>query len=399
MTSTINRLEDKIENLEKEVERIKKLYDKTLFYRAMDPEVSLSQARKSAEAICKQIYIKNHLEDKGKPANKLMLNELIQVLNRNDLLPEFILINLNTVQSFGNFGVHDQGFESEEITEEYVKPCLLALGTVFNWYVKTYYEIHEDSLKDLICEKEEEKNHEEVKTEVSSKAQHSGIQPQSSGSKVIRVVGNHAPPYRIFSKEGTTGIYFDVMRAVAQYANIKIEIIEKPFKRALQMMKSGEADIMVGPIKTAELEEYMSYFKLMLPAEKKAFYVNQHSDPIINFEDLYKKIVIIGRGKFYYERIHTNPKISIVEVTEYLSGIKMVNDSPNYVIIIPEKEGDYLMEENNIDLLTSPFFIEGKPSYICFSKQSKNNDAIEKIESGLEYIIENGIYDNILKMY
>ncbi len=55
MSWEFDKLENKLKKLEKEVTRITKLYNKTLFYQVTDREVSLSQARKSAEAICKQI--------------------------------------------------------------------------------------------------------------------------------------------------------------------------------------------------------------------------------------------------------------------------------------------------------------------------------------------------------
>lgn len=152
MSSNIDRLESKVNKLEKEVIRISKLYNKTLSYQATDPEVSLNQARKSAEAICKSIYVKNNLYKNGKPVNKLMLKELIENLVRHNLLPQFIVINLSTIHEFGNFGAHDQGLEDDIVTEEKVEPCLMALGTVFNWYVKTYHEIEEKELKDLLID-------------------------------------------------------------------------------------------------------------------------------------------------------------------------------------------------------------------------------------------------------
>ncbi len=131
-------LEDRIATLERELNRIHKLYEKAVLYQSADPEISLSQARKSAEAVCKNIYIREGLEEDGKPVAKMMLNDLISILTRSGILPAHISVSLGTIQAFGNFGTHDQGDESEFITVEYIKPCLQALNTVVHWYFMRY---------------------------------------------------------------------------------------------------------------------------------------------------------------------------------------------------------------------------------------------------------------------
>jgi hypothetical protein len=131
-------LGEKIEQLEKEILRVKNLYQKCLRYQEADPEVALSQARKSAEAICKHIYVNGGLEKGGKPSSKMMLNDLIGALSRKRIVPQHIIIALGTIQHYGNFGTHDQGEDSEYITKEFVETCLSALSTAVNWYFQEY---------------------------------------------------------------------------------------------------------------------------------------------------------------------------------------------------------------------------------------------------------------------
>lgn len=138
-----NELEKRIEGLEDELARIKNLYGKALSYQNIDPEVALWQARKSAEAVCKQIYLLEGVADNNKPVSKMMLNDLVQVLARSEALPTHIIISLRTIQDFGNFGTHDQGQENAYITEDYIKPCLQSLATVVEWYFNKY---HSDQL-------------------------------------------------------------------------------------------------------------------------------------------------------------------------------------------------------------------------------------------------------------
>jgi len=144
---------EKIEQLEKEIARVKSLYQKCLKYQEVDPEVALSQARKSAEAICKHIYVNEEFEKGGKPASKMMLNDLIGTLSKKRVVPQHIIIALGTIQHYGNFGTHDQGEDSDYITREFVETCLSALSTVVNWYFQEYSNLP-DQMKGTDSSKE-----------------------------------------------------------------------------------------------------------------------------------------------------------------------------------------------------------------------------------------------------
>lgn len=387
-------LETRISDLEYEVKRIKKLYEKTLFYEVADPEVALSQARKSAEAICKSIYLESKNNDTGKPIHKLMLNDLILLLNKENIVPRSIIISLNTIQQFGNFGVHDQGEESEIIDVDYVKPCLLALGIVFNWYVTSF---HNGSIPDFdkfinksILSTNSTSNN-SVKEEIKR------LKPQ----KEFVVVGNHAPPARIFDEEKPTGFYFDLLRAIGYKKNIKFKFVEKSFDMSLRFLKMGKADIMIGPNKRKHLENYLIYSKRTLPKVRKAFFANMDVQPIIELEDLYSKILVTAKNTYYSKDINDNPEIKKVEVSNYLTAFNLVEKHKNYVLIVPELQGDYLLEETNKELVKSPYYIEGESSYICYSKKifSENDSIIQDIEEGLELLVQEGTYEDILNLY
>ena len=135
-----NDLEKRIDNLEKDLKRVKSLYEKSIKFKKEEPEIALSQARKSVEAICKQIYINEGMEKGGKPASRMMLDELSTALDRKGIFPVKVSIAIGAVQRYGNFGSHDQGHESDDIGEEFVNTCLNALSTVIEWYFNKYHQ-------------------------------------------------------------------------------------------------------------------------------------------------------------------------------------------------------------------------------------------------------------------
>lgn|GEM_PF-2633954 len=116
---------------------IRRLYKKTASYTRRDPEVALMLARKTTEAICKFLYSTN-ISDK--PIS-MMLDNLISDLSKYKIIPRKIFISMRTVQSYGNFGAHDQEDEYGDIDNTYALPCFQALDTTMEWFRKINNDI------------------------------------------------------------------------------------------------------------------------------------------------------------------------------------------------------------------------------------------------------------------
>lgn len=111
-------------------DNIVRLQDKARRYKTKDPEVALMLARKAAEAIAKYILIRLTKADPG----TMMLDRLIERLASDGQLPRRILNPLRVIQTYGNYGAHDQSNEYDEIDSAYVTPCMKALETIFTWF-------------------------------------------------------------------------------------------------------------------------------------------------------------------------------------------------------------------------------------------------------------------------
>ena len=91
--------------------------------------------------------------------------------------------------------------------------------------------------------------------------------------EIFTVAINNAPPYRIIKGKNYSGIYIDIINEVAKEAGIQLKFVEVPYQRALEEMKSGKIDIMLGPNKNKEREVYMYFLeKYPFPREVKVFY-------------------------------------------------------------------------------------------------------------------------------
>lgn len=121
--------------------RIVQYYKKTLAYcSSHDPEASLWMARKTAEALCRRIF---EQEISSNTNTATTLDKFIELLGKQNILPQYVIIPLRTIQSYGNYGTHDQGKEGNIITTEYAQPCIQALTIIMKWYLSEYHHIQE----------------------------------------------------------------------------------------------------------------------------------------------------------------------------------------------------------------------------------------------------------------
>lgn len=123
--------------------RLDILQKRAFDYLGNDPESAMNQARKAAEAICKDIYTKEKIGNK--PANRQELNELITSLNQKKILPRQVYIHLANIRDLGNFGSHDQGEESKDITMRTAIPCIESLKNVIAWYKDNFLNLKDNN--------------------------------------------------------------------------------------------------------------------------------------------------------------------------------------------------------------------------------------------------------------
>ncbi|MES9959443.1 MAG: transporter substrate-binding domain-containing protein [Sedimenticola sp.] len=216
---------------------------------------------------------------------------------------------------------------------------------------------------------------------------------------VMHVVGNHAPPYRIFDENRYSGIYFDTINEIANRLGMEVHFEQVSFAEALDKMRSGEADIMLGPNRNASRTQYMVYTAAIFPREDKAFYVHQASGVIAVYRDLSGRKILVQKGKVYFSRFDQDRQLDKIVAANQVELIEKFKSCLECVVIMPEREGDYLFKTLGIDLKKSPYKVHGKVSYLTISRKSRFMDLQGKIESAMDAIKADGTYRRILKRY
>ena len=123
----------RIESLEEKVTQLSRMLVKSFGYADQDPDTFLQNARRTTEAICRFIYIK----EIGEPKSKMMLNDYGRELLNKKIIPDRIGILIGTIQTYGNYAAHAQD-DLSETTREWIAPCQTALASLTNWFFLEY---------------------------------------------------------------------------------------------------------------------------------------------------------------------------------------------------------------------------------------------------------------------
>lgn len=127
LENRLARLEGQVNTLVQLVSRIPPVLD-------LDPELALTQARKSAEFILRELFCHHH---GGRQPGRLEFEELLKKLNAQEAIPLPVQLHLRTVQAFGNAGAHvSRG--SGTVSREDALPCLVALNAIVAWYFQDH---------------------------------------------------------------------------------------------------------------------------------------------------------------------------------------------------------------------------------------------------------------------
>lgn len=197
-----------------------------------------------------------------------------------------------------------------------------------------------------------------------------------------------------------TGIDMDLIRAIAEDQGLDIHIDSLGFDAACTALESGAADLVIAgmTINDARKEKY----DFSTPYYETGVSMGVGIDSgITSYEDLRGKIVVAKTSTVGYEFAK-----SIEE--EYGFHLEVVEESAFMFDKVTSGEAVALFEDTPVLLyeikmegreLLVPLGNENPAYYGIALMKDANPELLDKINSGLENLIANGTYDEILKKY
>ena len=231
---------------------------------------------------------------------------------------------------------------------------------------------------------------------------------------VVRGNGNY-PPYEmavsenevIVSDSEVTGIHIDLVSAIAKQLKLKIKILSVPWKRAIHMMKSGNADAILFIGKNEEREEWAwfidgnvlsktqnGFFELK-PKKRKFLYngnLKQLEGLTIGTILGYSYGREFDRTTYFKKDDGAKDESALLRKLVYQRfdlGFADIN-----VIQYLTKKQDYA---GKIEILEPSR--PGYSAYIAFSKTRKRKELAKRFAEALVPFKKTQDYDNILNKY
>lgn len=216
---------------------------------------------------------------------------------------------------------------------------------------------------------------------------------------VLRVVGSADPPFRVFGAGAPSGLYFELLNEAARCLGWNVRYTEVPSARALKMMEQGEADLMLGPLRTPERERFLSYSRTVLPAEDKAFYTLAGAAPLRRLDELYGRSIGVHRGKRYGASFDADSRLQRQELNDYRVALEMVQRGRLDVAVLPERQGDLLVRSLGLMLVKQPLRLPGEPPYVVFSRVSPWLARQAELERAFQAMHDDGTWRRIAESY
>jgi len=227
----------------------------------------------------------------------------------------------------------------------------------------------------------------------------------SSEEKLIAVT-EVWPPFRINSSAeefGLTGVDVDLLSMLESELGIEVEIQRHPFARALEMIKTGEADLTTGIAYTDDRAEFILYVPTSYYSVGPVFYTQKGKGSLIrNYNDLYSYNIGYSLHSAYFEPFNSDTKIPKVGVSTEKQLVNMLALKRLDVIIGTNPNLAYDIKQYGLSekLEETQYRPEQQTAiFIGLSKKKNDMKLLQQINDYLSKIIENGEMGRILDKY
>jgi polar amino acid transport system substrate-binding protein len=230
----------------------------------------------------------------------------------------------------------------------------------------------------------------------------------SPTSATLRYAIFPAPPYMIGADQETaqvSGIDVDIMQAIAGRLNLKVEYIKCTWARCLELMKSGQADVLSSAYKKPDREVYMDYLDApyldQLPIA--FYYLKGKGYTVANYEDIYQfHSVGVLHAASYFPRFDDDPAVQKIEVPSQdqlfpmllagrVDAIAGYVPTENYHLMV---EGYQAQVERSAYEYTLPAFV-----YMTVSKKSPLVARLGEVNQINRQLLDTGFIAKIVNSY
>lgn len=213
------------------------------------------------------------------------------------------------------------------------------------------------------------------------------------------------PPYSYLDEEGVEqGLSVDIFRLLAETVDFEPKFLHCPWARCLKLIKSNEADLIIGVSKTKAREHYLHFVEPPFFTGKNvfSFYFTKPSEFINKYSDLKPLLVGTLRGSQYFPTFDQDKSLTKVPMKDMESLINMVlTGRVDTFIHLNSTVKPYLELFDPNNKVKQANYAEAVKThgYIAFSKSSVWLKKMGEFEQALQMLIENKRIDQVFDKY
>jgi polar amino acid transport system substrate-binding protein len=177
-----------------------------------------------------------------------------------------------------------------------------------------------------------------------------------------------------------------------------------PWKRALDMMEKGNADLISGILKSPERERYLIFLEPPYKTKSaKIFYVRKgEQQRIQEYEDLYQLKIGVQAGVRYFAPFDDDPKIRKEEAGDDLSNLRKLQHGRLDAVISTETQADYWIAtqslEDQFDKASYRYDYD-LPVYFALSRQSSLAQHSAQFSRVIAELSDKGVFEKVIADY
>ena len=217
---------------------------------------------------------------------------------------------------------------------------------------------------------------------------------------------HRSPPYSDIADDGRPfGMDVEITQAISEIIGMSLKTANCPLARCLQLMKDGDADLIMGLIKTQEREVYMAYvhppYYTIAPAF--AFYKRRGSPVSLDsYQGLKNYSIAVSRGGAYFTKFDRDSELNKVESLSVDNQLNLLVKDRVDLVIGVESTLDHTIGimglRNQVSKVAYRAY-SPVSAFMAISKKSSLTKKLPQISSAITSLKNSGELGEILRKY
>ncbi len=205
------------------------------------------------------------------------------------------------------------------------------------------------------------------------------------------------------SPSGFRGIDIDIVERLSELLGITIEIQHHPWARALEQIRTGQADMITGIAHNKERESFMYYIPVSYYSVRPVFYARKDKEGMIqSYKDLYGPSVGYSINSAYFEPFDSDPQIKKTGLSTEAQLLQVLALGRLDIIIGTDPNVSYEVARLGYRGILEPTAYqptEKTELFIALSRKSPAISKVKEIEQTLRSMMNDGTIDKIISSY